>query len=181
MKITPQRIADVLLFEPRVFADARGYFLETHNAARYTEAGLPVFVQDNVSQSRRGVVRGLHYQHPNGQGKLVMALVGEIFDVAVDIRRSSPTFGRWVSALLSEETHAQLYIPPGFAHGFCALSETALVAYKCTTAYAPAAEGTVLFSDPDLAIAWPVAEPLLSDKDRAGHRLRDIPADRLPD
>jgi dTDP-4-dehydrorhamnose 3,5-epimerase len=181
VKVTPQAIPEVLLVEPRVFADARGYFLETFQSARYAGLGLPAeFVQDNVSRSRRGVLRGLHYQHPNGQGKLVMAVAGAIFDVAVDIRRGSPSLGTWVSALLSDENHAQLYVPPGFAHGFCVVSESATVAYKCTTPYVPSAEATILFSDPDLAIRWPVAEPILSDKDRAGLRLRDMPPERLP-
>jgi dTDP-4-dehydrorhamnose 3,5-epimerase len=180
MKITPQRLGDVLLIEPAVYADPRGYFLESYQEARYREAGLPAFVQDNLSSSRRAVLRGLHFQHPNGQGKLVMALEGEIFDVAVDIRDGSPTFGAWTSARLSAQNHHQLYLPPGFAHGFCVVSESALVAYKCTTFYHPPSEVTVLFSDPALAIDWPIDEPIVSDKDRAGVILSALPAERLP-
>jgi dTDP-4-dehydrorhamnose 3,5-epimerase len=181
MKATPLRLPEVVLVEPAIFRDDRGYFLETFRAARYAAAGIPAsFVQDNVSVSRRGVLRGLHYQEPAAQGKLVTVLVGEIFDVAVDIRKSSATFGQWVSAVLSAETHRQLWVPPGFAHGFCVTSDTAVVAYKCTTVYEPAAEGTIVFSDPDLAIPWPVADPVVSAKDRAGLLLRDVPHHRLP-
>ena len=179
MKVTPLRVPEIVLIEPRIFADARGYFLETHHAERYREAGIDaVFVQDNVAFSRGGVIRGLHYQHPNEQGKLIIVLSGEVLDVAVDIRRGSPTFGAWVSTSLSE--HRQIYIPPGFAHGYCVTSESALVAYKCTTKYAAADEGAVLYCDPDLGIDWPVAEPLVSDKDRSAPRLRDIDPARLP-
>ena len=154
MKVTPLRMPEVVLIEPRIFSDARGYFLETHHAERYRQAGIDaVFVQDNVASSRGGVIRGLHYQHPNEQGKLIIVLDGEIFDVAVDIRRGSPTFGAWVGTALA--AHQQIYIPPGFAHGYCVTSESALVAYKCTTKYVPADECTVFFRDPDLGIAWP--------------------------
>jgi dTDP-4-dehydrorhamnose 3,5-epimerase len=181
VRATPLRLPEVVLCEPAIYRDDRGYFLETFRAARYEAAGIAAaFVQDNVSVSRRGVLRGLHYQEPQAQGKLVTALVGEIFDVAVDIRRGSPTFGEWVSAVLTEAKHEQLWIPPGFAHGFCVTSETAVVAYKCTTVYEPAAEGTIVFSDPALGIAWPVPEPIVSPKDRAGLLLADVPAARLP-
>ncbi len=181
MRVTPTELPEVLVVEPRVFGDERGYFLETFQARRYAQAGIPgPFVQDNLSFSRRGVLRGLHYQHPHGQGKLVWVLQGEVFDVAVDIRRGSPTFGRWVGVWLSAENRRQVWIPPGFAHGFCVVSETALFAYKCTDYYAPEAEGTVRWDDPDLGIAWPVRDPIVSPKDAAGLRLRDVPAERLP-
>ncbi|RMG87623.1 MAG: dTDP-4-dehydrorhamnose 3,5-epimerase [Candidatus Dadabacteria bacterium] len=181
MRVVETELPGVLLVEPRVFGDERGYFLETYQARRYAEAGIPgPFVQDNLSFSRRGVLRGLHYQHPHGQGKLVWVLQGEVFDVAVDIRRGSPFFGRWVGVRLSAENKRQLWIPPGFAHGFCVVSETALFAYKCTDYYAPEAEGTVRWDDPALAIDWPVADPVVSAKDAAGLRLAEIPPERLP-
>ncbi|NLK41298.1 MAG: dTDP-4-dehydrorhamnose 3,5-epimerase [Planctomycetes bacterium] len=171
----------VWIFEPKVFGDARGFFMETWNRKRYAEAGLDVtFVQDNVSRSRRGVLRGLHYQKPNAQGKLVQVLEGHVLDVAVDIRVGSPTFGRFAAVHLSDENFRQLYIPPGFAHGFCVLSETAIFAYKCTNYYTPSAEGGVLWNDPDLNIPWDIDEPQLSDKDKAYRRLKDIPENQLP-
>lgn len=181
MQIIPSRLAGALIIEPRVFGDARGFFMETWNAARYAEAGITAqFVQDNLSFSRRGVLRGLHFQKPNPQGKLVYVLAGEVFDVAVDIRVGSPTFGQWESVVLSSENRRQFYVPAGFAHGFCVSSETALFAYKCTDLYNPAAEGSVLWNDPDLAIPWPVSAPELSAKDAVGLRLKDFPRDRLP-
>lgn len=181
MKAVETSLPGVLLFEPRVFHDDRGYFLETWSGTRYADLGLPVrFVQDNVSSSLRGVLRGLHYQNPHGQGKLVTVLAGEIFDVVVDIRVGSPTFGRWAGFTLSVDDHRQLYVPPGFAHGFAVTSERALVCYKCTKYYTPAAEKTLLWCDPDLCIDWPVREPLVSVKDRAGLRLRDTPPEHLP-
>ncbi|MBL8443853.1 MAG: dTDP-4-dehydrorhamnose 3,5-epimerase [Zoogloeaceae bacterium] len=181
MQIIPSRLAGALIIEPRVFGDARGFFMETWNAARYAEAGITAeFVQDNLSFSRRGVLRGLHFQKPNPQGKLVYVLAGEVFDVAVDIRVGSPTFGQWESVVLSSENRRQFYVPPGFAHGFCVTSETALFAYKCTDLYNPAAEGSVLWNDPDLAIPWPVSAPELSAKDKVGVRLKDFSRDRLP-
>jgi dTDP-4-dehydrorhamnose 3,5-epimerase len=137
-------------------------------------------VQDNVSRSSKDVLRGLHYQNPNGQGKLVQVLEGEVLDVAVDIRVGSPTFGQSVAVNLSDKNFRQLYIPPGFAHGFCVLSDTVIFAYKCTELYNPAAEGGVLWNDPDLQIAWLADNPLLSEKDRAHRRLKDIPHDKLP-
>ena len=171
----------VLILEPRVFRDDRGYFLETWNGARYAELGLPErFVQDNLSSSTKGVLRGLHYQHPNGQGKLVSVARGEVFDVAADIRPDSPSFGQWVGVLLSSENHRSLYIPPGFAHGFVVLSDDALFSYKCTEYYAPNYEASLIWNDPDLAIRWPVADPHLSPKDLAAPRLRDVSRDRLP-
>ena len=178
MKVRPTAIPEVLVIEPAVFADGRGLFLETWHASRYAEAGLPTsFVQDNQSRSVRGVLRGLHYQTGQPQGKLVRVAAGEVFDVAVDLRRSSATFGRWVGEPLRGDTHRQLWIPPGFAHGFYVLSETADLLYKCTDFYAPEREHTIRWDDPALAIAWPLAGagPLLSAKDAAGLSLRDAP------
>lgn len=180
MNVVPCELEGVLLVEPRVYGDARGYFLETWHERRYREAGIPgPFVQDNLSFSRRGAVRGLHFQNPSAQAKLVYVLEGEVFDVAVDLRRRSPTFGRWFGIRLSAENKRQLYIPVGFAHGFAVLSETALFAYKCTEFYAPEHEVTLLWNDPDLAIPWPVEQPVLSEKDQRGRRLRDLPPEKL--
>lgn len=168
MKATPQSIPDVILFEPKVFGDDRGFFFESFNHARFEEAvGRPVrFVQDNHSKSSLGVLRGLHYQIQQPQGKLVRVVQGEVFDVAVDIRRSSPTFGQWVGAHLSGENKHQLWVPEGFAHGFVVLSETAEFLYKTTDYYAPAHERSLLWNDPVLGIRWPIdATPRLSDKD----------------
>src|SRR5690606_18736040 len=161
-------------------ADARGFFLESWHQARYAEAGLPPFVQDNVSRSSRGTLRGLHAQEPFGQGKLVQVLDGEVFDVAVDIRVGSPTFGRWAGEFLSAANHRQIYIPPGFAHGFCVTSERAIFAYKCTEFYHPETEFSIAWNDPDLNIAWPVDAPIVSQKDARAARLKDIARDRLP-
>jgi dTDP-4-dehydrorhamnose 3,5-epimerase len=175
-------IPGVILVEPRVHRDERGFFLETYRLDRYREAGIePAFVQDNHSRSTRGTLRGLHCQAPpHGQGKLVRAVEGEIFDVAVDARRGSPTYGRYFGAVLSEENFHQLYVPPGLLHGFVVTSDVAQVEYKCTHPYAPEAEFSVAWDDPDLAIPWPVAEPLLSAKDAQAPRLRDV-QDRLVD
>jgi dTDP-4-dehydrorhamnose 3,5-epimerase len=180
MKFTPTEIPDVVLIEPDVFADARGFFVETHHARKYREAGIGVtFVQDNHSfSSARGTLRGLHAQLHHPQGKLVHALVGEIWDVAVDLRPGSPTFKRWVARTLSGGNHHQLYVPPGFVHGFCVTSESAHVQYKCTELYRREDEISVAWNEPELGIAWPVAEPLLNDKDRAAPRLAEI-LDRL--
>ena len=179
-QVTPLEIPDVLILAPRVFGDARGYFLETHSSKSLPDHPLGMsFVQDNLSFSRRGTLRGLHLQHPFSQAKLVTAISGSIFDVAVDVRPGSPTFGRWVSAELSEENHLQIFVPPGFAHGFCVTSETAHVSYKVTEVYHPEAELSIRFDDPDLAIPWPVEAPDLSAKDRAGFFLRDVPLARL--
>jgi dTDP-4-dehydrorhamnose 3,5-epimerase len=181
MKVTKTKIPSVLLFEPEAFSDARGWFLETFSAARYEQAGIkPAFVQDNISFSAKNVLRGLHFQHPHGQGKLVQVLSGEVFDVAVDIRLGSPTFGQWVAENLSASNHKQLYVPPGFAHGFCVLSDTAIFSYKCTDYYNSAAEGGVNFSDPDLNIPWPVTKPIVSSKDMRYPCLKDIPKDKMP-
>lgn len=181
MKVTPLEIEGVLFIEPKVFGDDRGFFLETWSQERYSEAGAPSrFVQDNLSKSRRGVLRGLHLQNPHGQGKLVSAPLGRVLDVAVDVRVGSPTFGRWVARELSEENHAQLYIPEGCAHGFCVLSEVALFSYKCTDGYHPECEMSVRFDDPNIGIEWPDLEYSLSPKDEAAPRLSDIPQEALP-
>jgi len=181
MNIIETDIEGVLIFEPKAFGDPRGFFMETWSRDRCTDAGLALdFVQDNVSSSTKGVLRGLHYQYPQPQGKLVQVLRGEVLDVAVDIRVGSPTFGRAVTCVLSEDNHKQFYVPEGFAHGFCVLSEMALFSYKCTNYYNPKTEGGVLWNDPDLAIDWPMDEPALSEKDRICPRLKDIPKDQLP-
>jgi dTDP-4-dehydrorhamnose 3,5-epimerase len=181
MHVTPTALPSVLLIEPAVFGDARGYFFETYHRQRYSQSGMPrEFVQDNVSRSARGILRGLHLQEPHAQGKLVQVLEGEVFDVAVDVRVGSPTFGKWAGERLSGENHRQLYIPEGFAHGFCVISESALLQYKCTELYHPETELSIAWNDPELGIEWPVVEPVLSAKDRAAKRLSDIPRDRLP-
>lgn len=181
MKIVATRLPEVMMVEPRFFGDQRGWFSETYQQQRYAEAGISAtFVQDNISFSRQNILRGLHYQHPQGQAKLVQVLEGEIFDVAVDIRHGSPTFGQWVGVTLSAQTPRQLYIPEGFAHGFCVLSPTALFMYKCSDFYAPEHEGGLIWDDPDLAIQWPLDRPLLSDRDRTFPRLKDTPSHRLP-
>ena len=167
MKVTEAPLPGVLVIEPQIFGDPRGFFLETYSRERYRDAGIAVdLLQDNLSLSRRGVLRGLHFQNPAPQGKLVYVLQGAVFDVAVDIRRSSPTFGQWYGVTLSDDNKKQLWIPPGFAHGFFVTSETALFTYKCSAYYAPENEHTIRYDDPDIAIAWPVGDPLLSDKDR---------------
>ncbi len=174
-------IKGVLIFEPKRFGDDRGFFMETWSRDRYREAGLDAaFVQDNVSSSSRGVLRGLHYQNPQPQGKLVQVLKGEVLDVAVDIRVGSPSFGKVETCLLSDENHRQFYVPAGFAHGFCVLSKTALFLYKCTEFYNAEAEGGLLWNDPDLGISWPIVEPKLSKKDSNAPPLKDIPKEKLP-
>ncbi len=179
MRVTPTAIADVVVIAPVVHEDARGFFLETWRAARYRSEGLDLsFVQDNHSRSVGGTLRGLHYQTEQAQGKLVYAVRGAVFDVAVDLRRSSPTFGRWVAQVLSEENHLQLWIPPGCAHGFYVTSPVADVTYKCTRPYAGEHEHGIRWDDPDLAIGWPLiggAPPLLSPRDAAAPALRDAP------
>jgi dTDP-4-dehydrorhamnose 3,5-epimerase len=181
MKVSPTALADVLLVEPRVFGDERGSFFESWVEARYAAAGIAgPFVQDNVSRSRRGILRGLHLQHPHAQGKLVSAVAGEVFDVAVDVRRGSPTFGRWVGVELSDRNHRQLWIPPGFAHGFCVTSDEAVVLYKCTDDYHPECELSLRWDDPALAIRWPVEAPTLNEKDRGAPLLAEVAASRLP-
>ncbi|MBP6647513.1 MAG: dTDP-4-dehydrorhamnose 3,5-epimerase [Burkholderiaceae bacterium] len=172
MKVTPCAIADVLLIEPRVFGDERGFFFESFNQRAFNLAtGLaPSFVQDNHSKSAKGVLRGLHYQLHQPQGKLVRVVAGEVFDVAVDIRRNSPTFGKWAGEILSADNKRQLWVPPGLAHGFLVLSETAEFLYKTTDYYAPEFEHCIAWNDPDLAIVWPTPQggPQLSAKDAAG-------------
>jgi len=181
MNVIQTELPGVLIIEPRVFGDVRGFFMETWHQLRYAEAGIAEhFVQDNLSLSRRGILRGLHYQHPQGQGKLVNVLQGEVLDVVVDIRLGAPTFGRWVGVVLSSENRRQLYVPPGYAHGFCVTSDTALLSYKCTEFYNPATEGCIRWDDPEIGISWPLKTPLLSEKDRAGLMLKDVPGDRLP-
>ncbi|HEY1602691.1 MAG TPA: dTDP-4-dehydrorhamnose 3,5-epimerase [Pirellulales bacterium] len=181
MKITETDLPGVRIIEPRVFRDERGYFLETWSQARYQEAGLPEnMLQDNLSWSRRGVLRGLHFQHPSSQGKLVQVLAGQIFDVVVDVRLGSPHFGRWIGVDLSLENNRQLYIPEGFAHGFCVVSATALVTYKCSEVYRPDCEVGVAWNDPRIGVRWPIASPIISPKDAALHNLHDLTADLLP-
>ena len=171
-------LPDVKLIALQAFADARGYFLESFRTQRYQ--GLPgqngLFVQDNFSHSKQGVLRGLHFQHPNGQGKLVRAVLGEIYDVTVDVRVGSPTFGHWQGLTLSGEKAQQLWVPPGYAHGFLVLSEQALVEYKCTAYYAPQNEACLRWDDPELGINWPCRQPLLSDKDSQGLTLTNLRA-----
>jgi dTDP-4-dehydrorhamnose 3,5-epimerase len=180
MNVLPCPLPGLLTFEPKVFGDARGFFMETWNQRRYREAGLDAeFVQDNLSFSRRGILRGLHFQNPNSQGKLLQVLQGEVFDVAVDIRRNSPTFGRWHGLLLSSENRKQFYVPPGFAHGFLVTSETALFNYKCTDFYSPKDECAIRWDDPDIGIEWPIKDPLLSEKDSKGLRLSEVPVEKL--
>lgn len=174
MKVTETKLPGVLLVEPQVFGDDRGFFLETYRHERYAEHGIDVrFVQDSLSRSRKGVLRGFHLQWPKAQAKLVYVLEGEVFDVAVDVRRDSPTFGQWTGHMLSAENKHQLYIPEGFAHGFQVTSETALFAYKCSHAYAPDCEIAVAWNDPEIGVEWPL-EPTLSAKDEAALKLRDV-------
>lgn len=178
MRVTPTAIPDVLVIEPRVFGDDRGFFFESFNAARFAEAtGLGLdFVQDNHSRSQRNVLRGLHYQvEPKAQGKLVRVVQGEVFDVAVDIRPGSPTYGQWVGEMLSADNKKQLWIPPGFAHGFVTLSEVAEFLYKTTDYYSPDHERCIAWNDPDIGIVWPIqGEPLLSSKDAIGINFCDL-------
>lgn len=168
MDVEQTPIDGVLLIKPKVWRDARGYFVETWQQRRYEEAGITLpFVQDNRSRSSRGILRGLHFQRKFPQGKLVSVSRGSVFDVAVDIREGSPTFGRWFGAELTEENQHQLWVPPGLAHGFCVLSDIADFSYKCTELYHPEDEGSIRWDDPDIAIAWPVRDPVLSPKDLA--------------
>lgn len=177
MKFTATEIPDVILIEPRVFSDARGFFMETFQAEVFAKAGIPVnFVQDNHSGSQKGTLRGLHYQICHAQGKLFRVIAGTVFDVVVDLRRSSPTCGKWIGTLLSAENKHQLWIPEGFAHGFYVVSEWAEINYKVTDYYAPQCERTLMWNDPQLAIAWPLADgqpPILSAKDVNGKPLKD--------
>lgn len=181
MKIIPTQIPEVVTIEPRIFADRRGHFLEVFHAERYLKERIgSSFVQDNLSFSHQGVLRGLHYQLGRPQGKLVMAIAGEIYDVVVDIRCGSPTFGHWTGLVLSSANYCQLYVPEGFAHGFCVLSASATVLYKCTDFYAPEEERGIRWNDPRLAIPWPVKEPVLSDKDAVYPALAELGSEQLP-
>jgi len=175
MKVCETNLPGVLVLELQVFPDARGWFAETYNRQRYTDCGIDIeFLQDNMSRSMRGTLRGLHYQIEHPQGKLVQVLQGEVFDVAVDLRRDSPTFGQWTGVRLSGETARQIYIPPGFAHGFYVLSDTADMSYKCTDLYHPEHERTLLWNDPQVGIDWPLdGGPTLSEKDRLGQLLAE--------
>lgn len=181
MRVSDTALEGVLIVEPRVFRDERGFFVETYHAERYRAAGIALpFVQDNHSRSTRGTLRGLHWQWRRPQGKLVRVIEGEIFDVAVDIRPDSPTFGQSASVVLSADNFLQLYVPPGFAHGFCVTSEVAQVEYKCTDVYDADGEGGLVWNDPDLALAWPVADPVLSPRDRSHPTLREVFPGRRP-
>ena len=175
MNVTETKLAGVLIIEPKVFGDARGFFKETFQAERYREAGVEyTFVQDNYSRSQKGVLRGLHFQITKPQGKLVSCPKGAVYDVVVDIDPESTTYGQYVGVELTEESHKQLWVPPGYAHGFCALSETADFQYKCTDYYDPSDEGGVIWNDPDLTIEWPIQQPALSEKDQKLPTLAQI-------
>ena len=182
MKVEQGELAGVVLIELDVLADSRGVFCETWQQTRYAGIGVPgPFVQDNISSSVRGVLRGLHFQQPNPQGKLIHVLQGEIYDVAVDIRMGSSMFGRWMGAVLSSENRRQMYVPEGFAHGFCVLSESALVSYKCSALYSRPSEACLLWNDPQVGVRWPIDRPSLSAKDEAGASLKQLAAEgRLP-
>ena len=181
MRVVPTEIPGVLIIEPEVLADGRGFFMETYHAARYREHGIEgPFVQDNHSRSVAGTLRGLHLQVRRPQGKLVRVIEGEVYDVCVDVRRGSPTFGRWVGVTLTAENVRQCYVPPGFAHGFCVLTPVAQVEYKCTDLYDPGGELGVAWNDPALAISWPVSDPVLSARDKGHPTLAEL-GDRLPE
>lgn len=180
MQIEHTKIADLLIIKPKIFGDARGFFCETWHKDRYAELGIANFVQDNLSLSSKNVLRGLHLQSPSSQGKLVSVLLGEIFDVAVDVRYGSPTFGEWVGVILNSETKHQFWLPPGFAHGFCVLSDLAYVHYKCTeNVYSPTDELGIAWNDPELNINWPTNSPVLSDKDQVYPYLKNIKVERF--
>ena len=176
MKVIKTKLNDCVIIEPKVFGDERGFFLETFQAERYTsQAGITLpFVQDNHSRSSKSVLRGLHFQKTKPQGKLVRVVRGQVYDVAVDIRNGSPTYGQWEGLILSEENKTQLWVPPGFAHGFVVLSDTADFEYKCTDYYDPSDEGSILWNDSELDIPWPVDNPILSNKDASADRLADL-------
>jgi dTDP-4-dehydrorhamnose 3,5-epimerase len=181
LKLIESAVPGCIVIEPDVFGDARGFFYESFNARKFADAGLPTgFVQTNVSRSAQGVLRGLHYQWPNPQGKLVSVLEGEVYDVAVDIRVGSPTFGRWAAAILSDDNKRHFWIPEGFAHGFAVLSENATFTYQCTALYDRAAAAGIRWNDAAIAIDWPLGAPVLSDKDSAAPFLADIAHDLLP-
>lgn len=180
--MTPTKIPDVLLVKPRRFGDQRGWFMESWQAERYQQLGLPErFVQDNQAYSQQGVLRGLHIQNPFGQGKLVQVIRGEVFDVAVDVRQGSPWFGQWIGAHLSEDNHHQLYVPVGFAHGYLVLSEDAIFSYKCTDYYHPETQFSIRWDDPQIGIEWPGGlDPILAEKDRDAPLLSEIAVEQLP-
>ena len=181
MKVIETSLPGALVIEPQVFGDARGFFYESYNEAKYREMGIDRrFVQSNVSRSARGVLRGLHYQWPNPQGKLVSVIEGEVYDVAVDIRHGSPTFGRWAGVMLTADNHRHFWIPEGFAHGFCVVSEFATFSYQCTALYDREGDAGIRWNDAEVGIDWPVSAPLLSDKDTRAPFLKDVPAERLP-
>jgi dTDP-4-dehydrorhamnose 3,5-epimerase len=180
MNVVMTELPGLLIVEPRRFRDDRGFFFESFNEVNYARAGLPSrFVQDNISYSDPGILRGLHYQLPNPQGKLCSVLRGEVFDVAVDIRKGSPTFGKWIGVTLSFENGRQIYVPPGFAHGFLVTGNGAVFHYKCTALYDPKTEGSIAWNDPELGIDWPRTDVRLSPKDGAAPRLAEVPASRL--
>jgi dTDP-4-dehydrorhamnose 3,5-epimerase len=181
MNIIKTKLPGVLILEPKVFPDDRGYFLETWNSKRYEQAGIPgPFVQDNISFSKKGILRGLHFQYPQSQGKLIQVLSGEVLDVVVDICAGSPTYGQWIGELLSDSNHRQIYVPAGFAHGYCTTSEAAIFSYKCTDFYNPATEHGFIWNDPDIGIEWPTTQPVLSPKDESYPRLKNLPTEYLP-
>jgi dTDP-4-dehydrorhamnose 3,5-epimerase len=181
MKVIKTSLSDVVIIEPQVFGDARGFFYESYNRASYHKAGIGAeFIQSNVSRSTRGVLRGLHYQWPNPQGKLVSVLEGEVYDVAVDIRRGSPTFGQSAGVMLTAENHRHFWVPEGFAHGFCVLSEFATFSYQCTALYDREADAGIRWNDAELGIDWPISAPLLSEKDGKTPLLKDVAPERLP-
>ncbi len=181
MKVSSTKLPGVLIIEPQVFGDERGYFMESWSQQRYKDAGIEHdFVQSNVSKSAQGVLRGLHFQNPNPQGKLVSVLAGEVYDVAVDIRKGSPTFGQYEAVVLNAENHLQFYVPEGFAHGFCVLSESATFCYMCTNYYDPQADASIAWNDPALNIDWPITSPKLSEKDDKALNLGAINIDILP-
>ncbi len=181
MKVHETSLTGLLIIEPKIYGDSRGFFTETYQQQRYGEAGIDdIFVQDNLSRSVKNTLRGLHFQINAPQAKLVHVLDGEVFDVAVDLRPESPTFGKWEALYLSGSNMRQFFIPKGFAHGFCVISDTALFSYKCSAFYAPDDEGGVLWSDPAIGIQWPIEAPILSEKDRAYPLLKDLTTDKLP-
>ncbi|MCF8070279.1 MAG: dTDP-4-dehydrorhamnose 3,5-epimerase [Desulfobacterales bacterium] len=181
MKILPTTIDGPLIIEPDVYGDHRGYFMETYRQERLRPLGIDTsFIQDNLSFSVKNTLRGLHYQIKKPQAKLVQVVTGEVYDVAVDIRQNSPTFGQWVGALLSEENKRQFYVPEGFAHGFCVMSESAHFVYKCSNYYNPQDEGGIMWSDPDIGIEWPVKNPVISEKDLHNPCFKDLSENKLP-
>jgi len=181
MKTIPSSLPGALIIEPRVFGDARGFFYESYHSEKFAQAGINAhFVQSNVSRSTRGVLRGLHYQWPHPQGKLVSVLEGEVYDVAVDIRHGSPTFGQWTGVMLTAENHRHFWVPEGFAHGFCVLSDAAVFTYQCSALYDASADRAVRWDDAAIGVDWPISVPLLSEKDMRAPLLADVPRDLLP-